>query len=217
MSFIIAIIFTVIYSVAVFGAFYLYPPYRVDKIKRNIELNIPYAATHMATIAGTGVPMYLIFRIIGNFNEYGEVAKECRRIARNIEVFGYDTITAISNSASETPSPSFKDLLWGVVSIIRTGGDIRSFFVEKARIYMENQKNLEEEYIDNLGLMAEMYTTIFVAGPILFVVMGTIMGSLGGLPLDLGLLFSLVIYILIPIVSVGFIILIDATKPIGAV
>ena len=217
MSLIVAMIFAAIYSASLFGAFYLFPPYRVDKIKRNIELNIPYAATHMATIAGTGVPMYLIFRIIGNFNEYGEVAKECRRIARNIEVFGYDTITANSNSASETPSPSFKDLLWGVVSIIRTGGDIRSFFVEKAKIYMENQKNLEEEYIDNLGLMAEMYTTIFVAGPILFVVMGTIMGSLGGLPLDLGLLFSLVIYILIPLVSVGFIILIDATKPIGAV
>jgi flagellar protein FlaJ len=215
-SMLFAFIVTATYAGGAIAALYLYPPYKVDKIRRNLELNLPYAATHMATIAGTGVPMYLVFRIVGSFKEYGEIAKECRRIARNIEVFGYDTISAISDAASDTPAPNFKDLLWGSVAVIRSGGDMRSFLVEKARIYMENQKNLEEEYIDSLGLMAEMYTTIFVAGPILFVVMGTIMGSMGGLPLDLGLMFSIFIYILLPIASVGFIILVDATKPIGA-
>lgn len=214
---ILSFIFTITYVGGIIGGFLMYPSYKVDKIKRNIELNIPYATTHMATIAGTGVPIYLVFRIVGGFEEYGEIAKECRKIARNIEVFGYDTLTALSDSASETPSPSFKDLLWGVVSLIRSGGDLRSFLVEKAKMYMDNQKNLEEEYIDNLGLMAEMYTTIFVAGPVLFVVMATIMGSMGALPIDLGLLFAIVIYLLLPVMSLGFILLIEATKPIGAV
>jgi flagellar protein FlaJ len=211
-----AFVLTVVYVGGIFIGFFVYPQYKVDKIRRNIEMNLPYATTHMATVAGTGVPIYLVFKIIGDFPEYGELSKECRRIARNIEVFGYDTITALSETAAETPSPNFKDLTWGIVSIIRTGGDMRSFLIDKARLYMENQKNLENEYIDSLELMAEAYTTVFVAGPVLFVIMATIMGSVGSLPIDLGLLFTLVIYIIMPILAVGFILMVEGSKPIGA-
>ena len=111
---ILSLIAMILTSGMIILGFMVYPSYIVDNIKRNIELNIPYAATHMATVSGTGVPIYLIFKIIGDFPEYGEISKECRRIARNIQVFGYDTITALSEVATETPSPSFKDLLWGM-------------------------------------------------------------------------------------------------------
>ncbi len=205
-----------IYSAVIIAFFLIYPSYKVDNIKRNIELNLPYATTHMATIAGTGVPVYLVFRIIGSFPEYGELSKECRKISRNIEVFGYDTITALSEAAATTPSPSFKDLLWGIVSVIRTGGDLRNYFMGKARIYMENQKNLESEYIDTLEIMAEMYTTLFVAGPVVFIIMMTIMGSIGSLPIDLGLLFTLFIYVIMPFMAVAFMVLIETSKPVGA-
>lgn len=213
---IIATIGTIITSLLLFLAFMIFPSYKVDNIKRNIELNIPYAATHMATVSGTGVPIYLVFKIIGNFPEYGELSKQCRRIARNIEVFGYDTVSALSEIATETPSPSFKDLLWGIVSITRTGGDMREYLMERARKYMDNQKNMESEYLDSLELMAELYTTLFVAGPVLFVVMATIMGSIGSLPIGLELIFPIFIYILMPIMAIGFMILIESSKPIGA-
>ncbi len=213
---VLAFIGVVVYAGVVITMFLLYPHYKLDNIKRNLEMNLPYATTHMATISGTGVPMYLVFKIIGDFPEYGELSKECRRIARNIEVFGYDTITAISEAAAETPSPSFKDLLWGIVSVIRTGGDMRQFLMEKARVYMENQKNLESEYIDTLEIMAEMYTTLFVAGPVLFIIMATIMGSVGSLPIDLGIIFTIFTYILMPLMAIGFIIMIETSKPVGA-
>lgn len=205
----------IVYCTLVFGGFVIYPPYLVDTIKRDIEMNVSYATTHMATIAGTGVPVYVMFKIIGDFSEYGQISKECMRISKNIKIFGYDTITAISEVAAETPSPTFKDLLWGIVSIIRSGGDLRSFLVEKSKAYMDNMKNQESEYIDTLELMAELYTTIFVAGPVLFVIMGTIMGSVGSLPIDLGLLFSIVIYFLFPLFAIGFIILLEGSKPIS--
>ena len=210
---ILAVIFTI---GAIILGFIIYPSYIVDNIKRDIEMNIPYAATHMATVAGTGVPIYLVFKIIGDFPEYGEISKECRRIARNIQAFGYDTITALSEVAAETPSPSFKDLLWGIVAITRTGGDMRNFLIERARMYMENQKNLESEYLDSLELMAEMYTTLFVAGPVLVVVMGTIMGSLGSLPIGLEILFPIFIYIAMPLMAIGFMVLVETSKPVGA-
>ncbi|MFH0986986.1 MAG: type II secretion system F family protein [Candidatus Micrarchaeota archaeon] len=212
----VSIISTVSYVAGIIVLFFIYPSYRLDNIKRDINMNLPYATTHMSTIAGTGVPVFLVFRIVGDFEEYGYVSKECRKIARNIELFGYDTITALTEVAAATPSAGFKDLLWGMISIIRTGGDLRQYLMEKSRIYLENQERLESEYIDNLELMAELYTTIFVAGPVLFVVMATIMGSMGSLPLSLDMLFSLMIYMVLPVASIGFIIMIESSKPVGS-
>jgi flagellar protein FlaJ len=196
--------------------FFIYPSYRVDNIKRDIELNIPYATTHMATIAGTGVPIYTVFKMVAEFKEYGELANEYGKISRDIEIFGSDVITAISQSAADTPSPHLKELLWGIVAVVRSGGDLRRFLVEKAASFMDAQKNLEKQYLDSLSLLAEMYTTIFVAGPILFVVMITIMGSMGNLGMPTDLIMSVVIYVLMPIASVGFIILIEGSKPVGS-
>ena len=62
-----------------------------------------------------------------------------------------------------------------------------------------------------------MYTTIFVAGPILFVVMITVMGSMGNLGLPTDLIMAIVIYLLLPIASIGFIILVEGSKPAGSV
>jgi len=212
---ILSLLFSAVSGGAMFALFFIFPKYRTDAIRRNIESNLPYATAHMATIAGTGVPMYLVFKLIGNFPEYGEVSKESRRIARNIEVFGYDTLTALSESATQTPSPSFKDLLWGVVSVIRSGGDARRLLTEKAKEYMDRQKTIEAEYIDSLSIMAEMYITIFVAGPILFMIMMTIMGSMGNIGLPLDVIFSIFIYLLLPAMSVGFIFMLEGSKPVG--
>jgi archaellum biogenesis protein FlaJ (TadC family) len=157
LSFLVAMIF----SAALFGMFLVYPAYMRDEIKRNIESNIAYSSMHMATIAGTGVPTYQIFEMMADFPEYGQISAECKRISRNIKFFGYDLLTTLSETAAKTPSPSFKDLLWGMVSIMRTGGDIRAFLVEKARQYLEKQKNTEKEYLETLSIMAEMYITRF--------------------------------------------------------
>jgi flagellar protein FlaJ len=218
---VVALLFSIIAALAVCaavaGAFFIYPSYRVDGIKRDIELNLPYATTHMATIAGTGVPIYMVFKMVAEFKEYGELANEFGKISRDIEVFGSDVTSAIEQSAADTPSPHMKELLWGVVAVLRSGGDLRRLLVEKAESFMDAQKNLEKQYLDSLSLLAEMYTTIFVAGPILFVVMITVMGSMGNLGLPTQLILSLVIYVLIPIASVGFIILIEGSKPTGSV
>ncbi|MFW5902523.1 MAG: type II secretion system F family protein [archaeon] len=206
-------IITISYILGTFLAFLIYPSYRLDKMRENMEKHMPYAAGHMATIAGSEIPMYKVFQTIGDFGEYGKVSDECRRIYRNIEAFGYDTITAISEAAKQTPSPNFKDMLWGLVSIEKTGGDVRSYLFGKSKQYMEEQKDKQREYIDSLEIMAEIYTTVFVAGPILAVIMITVMGTMGGLPMSLREIFILLIYILIPIASVIYLVMLKGARP----
>lgn len=212
-----ALTLSLIISLGYFGgvvsSFILYPSYRLNTRREHLEKHLPYAAAHMATIAGTGVPMHQVFKIVGEFQEYKEVAEECKRISRNIDVFGYDTITAVSEAAKETPSPSFKDLLWGLVSITRTGGDARIYLLEKSNQFLEEQQTRQREFIDTLEIMAEVYTTLFVAGPVLAIVMLTVMGTVGGIPFPIKSAFALMIYLLLPIMSVAFMLVVEGSKP----
>ena len=214
---VLGLVFSIVAALVTIAVFFIYPAYKVDEIKRDIDLNLPYATTHMATIAGTGVPIYAVFKLVSEFTEYGELAKEYGRISRDIEVFGTDTLTAISQAALDTPSVALRELLWGIVAVIRSGGDLRRYLIEKAQALMESQKNAEERYLDSLSLLAEMYTTIFVAGPILFVVMITIMGSMGNLGIPTDVILAVVVYLIIPVMSAGFMLLVDSSKPIGSV
>ncbi len=205
----------IITGAIVLVAFLIIPEYLLRKVKGNIEKFLPYAATHMATIAGTGVPPQTIFQMIGNFKDYGMVSYVCQRIARNIGVFGYDIVSGISEEAKRVPSYKFRDLLWSIVSTIRTGGDLREVLLEKSKGLMDEQRRMEAKYIEFLSMMAEIYATVFVAGTIIVFVMVSIIGAMGGVPLPVKLLLQAFTYAMIPLASISFIIVIDSTKPAG--
>ncbi len=211
----VSILFAILVDALIIAGFLMYPQYKLRSIRSNIEKFLPYAATHMATIAGTGVPPQVIFQMIGGFKDYGMVSHICERIARNVTVFGYDIVTAISEEAKRVPSYKFKDILWSIASTIRSGGDLRGVLLEKSKALMEDQRRTEAKYIEFLSMMAEVYATVFVAGTIIIFVMVSIIGVIGGLPIPVKSVLQLFTYLLIPLASIGFIIMIDSTKPTG--
>ena len=200
---------------AIFIVYLIYPHYRVNNLKDALDKHVAFAGTHMATIAGTGVPPHIMFQMMGQFDEYGEVATECRKISQNISIFGYDTITAISDVAQRTPSHKFKDLLWSIVATIRTGGNLRTMLMSKSKTLMEEQRRIEAKYVETLSLYAEVYSTVFVAGVVMMFVLVAIMGILGGLPVPVKLVLQVTTYIAVPLGSIGFIFMIESSKPSG--
>ncbi len=213
--FILGFVSMVISAAFILVIFLTIPEYSLRKVKGNIEKFLPYAATHMATIAGTGVPPQTIFQMMGNFKDYGMVSYVCQRITRNIGVFGYDIVSGISEEAKRVPSYKFRDLLWSIVSTIRTGGDLRAVLLEKSKGLMEEQRRIEAKYIEFLSMMAEVYATVFVAGTIIVFVMVSIIGAMGGVGIPVKLLLQAFTYAMIPLASISFIIVIDSTKPVG--
>ena len=140
---VVELVLIVTATAAIYSLYSFYPSYMVGELKAELDKNVAFASTHMATIAGTGVPPHTIFQMLGEFKEYGKVADSCEDIARNIRVFGYDTISAISEVAQRTPSHIFKDLLWSIVAGVRTGGDLRGMLLAKSKGLMEDQRRME--------------------------------------------------------------------------
>ena len=114
-------------GVAILTIYHSYPFHLLTSKKTSIEANSPFAINHMAAIAASGVPPFVVFKLMANVPEYGEVSNESRRIVRNVDTFGMDMISAIKNVADRTPSDEFKQFLYGIIATTDTGGDLKKF------------------------------------------------------------------------------------------
>jgi flagellar protein FlaJ len=197
-------------------SYHSYPLHLMNSKKNNIEANMPFAINHMAAIASSGVPPFVIFKLISNVHEYGEIANESRRIVRNTEIFGMDIITAIKNVANRTPSDSLRQFLAGITSTIETGGDLKKYLEEAAKDTLFDYSIKREKYTQTLSMYADIYTTVLVAAPLFLVTILSVMSmifesSIFGMSITTAM--KLGTYILIPFLNILFILFIHYTQP----
>ncbi|MBI5872117.1 type II secretion system F family protein [archaeon] len=195
------------FSTLVFALFLVIPMQKAGGRRKSIEANLPFVLTHMGAIAESGVPPYVIFKLIAEFEEYGEISSEMKKLTRNIDQFGIDPLTAVKELAKRTPSANFKEVLLGVVSTTESGGDVKTYLKSAGQQALFNWRIKREKFMQQLSAYAEFYTGILIAAPLfiiaLFSVMSMIQPQIGGYNiLDLT---KLSIYIIVPTVNVGFI------------
>lgn len=195
---------------------YVYPFQKVKAKAQDINTNLPFAINHMAAIAASGVPPEKAFEMMAEFKEYGAVSTESRNIVRQIKTLGKDTLTAIRHTATNTPSKDLRELLYGILSVIETGGNLKDYLNEMAQIALFNYQLERKRYIETLSTYADIYTAILIAAPLFLVsilaVMNIIPGSLVG-SLSIEDFMKLGVYLLIPGMNIGFLLFISYTQP----
>ncbi|MFB6217382.1 MAG: type II secretion system F family protein, partial [Candidatus Aenigmatarchaeota archaeon] len=131
-SFLASIVVSVVAAALGFVIFYLYPSQKASERSKSIKANLPFAINHMSAIASSQVPPYVIFKLLAKFEEYGEVSNEAERIIRNVDVFGQDITTSLEQVAKTTPSDEFEEFLSGMISTIKTGGNLEDYLKVEA-------------------------------------------------------------------------------------
>lgn len=172
--------FPIALSVAIFGFMYIYPSQKASSRKDEIEENLPFALNHLGAIATSGIPPKSMFELLNSFEEYGGISKEAGEISKRVNVYGEDLTTALKEVAEKSPSESWSDVLYGIISTVETGGDLKSYIQEKAdeAIFEYNQER--EKQIEKLTTYASFYTALMIAAPVFLVVVLAIMNLLGG-------------------------------------
>jgi archaeal flagellar protein FlaJ len=181
----------------------------IEKNNRKIKINLTLhnAVAYMYAMRRGGAQMMTIFRSLSDrANIYGEVALEFRQIVRDADIFGYDVVSAIRHLAETTPSEKLKDFLEDLLSVIESGGDMSEFLSMRVRLYQEEARFEQKQFLNVLSIVAESYVTLFVAGPLFLIIIMVVMGMMGGSAV---LQLALVTYAVMPIGSVVFILLID--------
>ncbi|MFB6075662.1 MAG: type II secretion system F family protein [Candidatus Aenigmatarchaeota archaeon] len=223
-------------SMVAFFLMYFYPIQKASHRKKSIVTNLPFAINHMAAVASSGVPPYIIFKLLTEFKEYGEISMEAKKVVRNIDTFGQDITSSIRQVADESPSREFSEFLKGIVSTVETGGNLEKYLKNRAKEALFNYKLKREEYMESLSTYADFYTAVLIAAPLfliaLLAVMNMLEGQFGGISLSttcpegvslslqsvitgtcsLGIM-ELGVYLFIPLLNTIFIAFIHFTQP----
>ena len=179
-----------------------YPYSKANSRRKDIEANLPFVLTHMGAIAQSGVPPYVIFRLIAEFEEYGEVSNEMKKIVRNIEQFGINPIRAVKEVAQRTPSDDLKQSLLGFVTTTESGGDVKVYLKNAGQQALFEWRMKRERFLQQLSAYAEFYTGILIAAPLFIIALFSVMnmipggGQMGGY--NIYFLTQLSVYVLIP-------------------
>ena len=179
-----------------------------EKRNRAIKINMTLhnAVAYMYAMRRGGAQLMVVFRSLSDRADiYGEVALEFRQIVRDADFFGHDVVTAIHHLAQTTPSEKLKDFLQDLLSVIESGGNMAEFLSVRVRLYQEEARFEQKQFLNILSLVAESYVTLFVAGPLFLIIIMVVMGMMGGSAVYQ---LTLVTYAILPVGSVIFIFLI---------
>jgi flagellar protein FlaJ len=206
-------LFTLAFSII---GFYVYPIYRADKLRRELEDELPFTTGYMAILASAGVSPEKIFHSLSNMKPPMTISYEAKNIIRDINLFGLDIISALKEASKRAPSETFRETIEGFISTIHSGGNLAAYLREKSKQFMKLKRISLKKFSDTLSILSEFYISLLLTGPLLLVIMLAVISMLGGGFLGFlssELLLNLLTYIGIPIGATIFLIILDAISP----
>ncbi|MCK4364750.1 MAG: type II secretion system F family protein [Thermoplasmatales archaeon] len=187
---------------------YLYfksmPSSRAKSRGKKIDLHLPYALNFISAMSSAGITPTEVFKSLSKQRIYGEIREEALWIYRDVGLLGRDIISAIKANIERTPSEKFKEFLQGAVVTVQSGGALKPYFMAKADQYTRENRVVQKQLIESLGIMAEAYVTAAVAGVLLIIIiipLLMIISSAGAEQLTFMYVF---VAIVIPLIHMGF-------------
>ena len=189
-----------------FGFMYFYPKTEASSLKKKIERELPFVTINMAAIAGSKIEPSNIFRIVVEGEESPNTKQEFKKILNQINLYGYDLVSALKSVAKTTSSTKLSELLNGLASTIYSGGNLIEFLNNRSESLMLDYRLEMEKYTKNAETMMNIYISIVVAAPMILMLM-LIMISISGLSFGLSLNMMVALILLaVALINVVFLI-----------
>ncbi len=195
-------------NVAVYYAIISYPKLEMRSRKRFIDASMYEMVSFMYALHHCGATLYASLHSIARYADYyGDAAKEFRQVVSDMDFCGYDQFTAVQRLADTTPSNQLRFFLSELSSTYRSIGNAEVFLEGKLREMQKEAEVTQRSYLASLGAIAEMYITLFVAGPLFVVIVIMVIGLISGSD---PIILAMVVYLMLPVGTVIFLLLLDA-------
>ena len=213
-SIILVIILPILVLTSMFVYSWVYPSYLVGERKRKLEAALPTAASYMTAMASAGVTPDRIFLSLTKEKIGEAIVKDAKKISRDIQVFGYDIVLALTQASLRSPSAKYSSFLEGIIGTFTSGGELQRFLEVSTETLMEDKVQSERNFIEVLGIMAELFMVLGVVSPIFFIVILAMMSMLGGAGAENStMMMAVLVYVIIPVSELAIVVLIDAQQP----
>ncbi len=192
-----------------FGAFIFKPRLDAGERKRDINQLLPDTISFMYALSVGGMNQLEIIESVAEAEDtYGTVSEEFQSIMYETTYFDTDYRNAIRSQAEETPSEHLSQFLMDMLAILQSGGDMENFLEDKKDKHLRLAKQQQQAVLDTLELFGEMYMTLSLF-PLLLIIILVAMSLLGNASM---MMMYGVIYGLIPMIAVGFLVLVSTVQ-----
>src|SRR3989344_586929 len=184
-------------------------------IFKDIERELPFATIHMSSIAGSMINPSKIFNIILETREYPHLEKEFTKLINEINVYGYDLVTALRNMAFNCPSLKLSELYNGLAVTINSGGNLPGFFEERSKSLLFEYRLDREKLTKSSETFMDIYISVVIAAPMIFMLL-LMMMKISGLGLSLSTsMISLIMILGVSMINVVFLVFLQLKQPGG--
>lgn len=195
------------------AGFYFYPASAASSAQKKISQELPFATIHMAAIAGAEIEPTKIFKIIAKSKEYKHVGYEMRKVVSQVEIYGYNFITALKNVGKLVSNKDLAELFNGVATSVSTGGDLKNYLEKKAENFLNDYRLRAQRYSKIAETFMDVYISVLVAGPLVLMLMFIVM-SVSGFGVSIGIDLILAITIgFIVIANIIFLFVLEVKQP----
>jgi len=209
-SIFIGVFFGAIIGILAYIPLLYWPQMKAADRKILIEAGLPSTASYLSAMSSSGVPPNrLFYSLAGEASVAPEISKESKRITRDIEIFGYDILKALRTASERSPSERFSKFLDGMSATVTSGGDLTFYMSAEAKALMKMKEEETKEFIEQLGVLSEIFMILGVVAPLFFVVIIAILAVISPDIMILTIIMLLLTYVIMPILLMVMILLIS--------
>jgi len=195
---------------------YILPSSEAKGLGKKIDQELPFVVIHMSAIATSGVEPISIFKIILRSEEYKYSNVEFRKLMNLINFHGKDFVSALRETSRTCPSEKMRILLDGLATTVTSGGDMHEYLDKHSETLLFDYRLERERYTKTSETFMDIYISIVIAAPMIFLLLFVIMGSTGSLIGYLGVgidVLSILIILGIVFINIVFLLFLRLKQP----
>lgn len=191
---------------------YFYPGMEKGSAENAINVELPFATIHMAAISGSMINPVKIFEIIASTGEYPALEKEFTKMINEINLYGYDIVSALKHASLNSPSKKLGELFTGLATIIHSGGDLVKFFDKRAKTFLFDYKIAQKQSAKAAESTMDIYISLLIAAPMILMLLMMIM-KVSGMGISMGIsTIGLLITLGVVVINIMFLAILHAKK-----
>lgn len=208
---ILTLIVLVVYTLLFLLFSLYYPVYRRYSRGVSIESRLPYTIAYFAALAASGMGLESIIERVAAVEEVKATRRELELFLTEVRLLGLDVLSALDRRSRESPSILLSLFFSGLRDAYITAGNLYEYAAFMAQRLLEMKRNELRRIVNSISMVAEMYVTLMVAAPLMFVVMLAVIammgGAVGGLPPQL--IIALLLVVGIPASAAATLVILD--------
>ena len=187
-----------------------YPMYIRDMAVDEIDKNLLYTVTFMLMLSKGGLAIERIIERVSETEQSKYLRNFFNKFLVNVTIFGFNPQESLKDVKYRSPSELFTRFLDSIVNTIQTSGNLSNLFQFESELLIQRKEEENNELLNNLGFLSEIYVTMLIIAPLLLLVLLTTFSFAGASSGTSGVnSLNLVVFGGIPLLSILMMILID--------